>query len=822
MASPTTRRTRAPVATTVATPAAASQAAKRTRHGIGRRLRTWGGLGLAVLLSLPLAVHAEDEFLQPDQAFRISGEAADQNAVLVRWDIEPGYYMYQSKFRFSSETPGIETGRADLPPAETKNDEFFGEVQIYRDRMEARIPVQREAHAGDIVEIQTTSQGCADAGLCYPPQKQKILLALPRLAAVDQPAAATNQPAATTPKPLSTQSLAAADTSPASGRSAIGAMTQSLGLGLEDDILSAEEAFRFNAEVSGPDSLALQWEVAPETYLYQEKIELTLEDADGVQLGVYELPEAEVKADTVRPDGSIGDVAIYHGTVDLRVPLLRGTAEPTTVTLVAKFQGCAERGICYPPVTERVSLELPAAPRTVALTEPAATPMATASGAPDGGRVSEQDQIAARLANAGVFGAVAIFFGLGLLLAFTPCVFPMIPILSGIIAGQGDSITTRKAFMLSLAYVLAMALTYAVVGVIAGLFGANLQATFQNPWVLTVFAAVFVALALSMFGFYDLQLPSSVQTKLTEISNKQEGGTLAGAAIMGALSALIVGPCVAPPLMGALIFIGQTGDAVLGFFALLGLGLGMGAPLLAIGTSAGKLLPRAGAWMDAVKAVFGVLLLAVAILLVERVLPAAVAMLLWGLLLISSGIYLGALTSLDADASGWRKLWKSLGIAVLVYGILMLVGVAAGGKDTIQPLRGLAPAGGGAGSAAHAEFKRIKTVADLDREVAAAAAAGKPVMLDFYADWCVSCKEMERYTFPDPRVIAAMERFVLLQADVTANDAEDKALMQERFGLPGPPAMLFFDTDGNELRGYRLVGFVPADEFAAHLREVAP
>ncbi|MGB5832537.1 MAG: protein-disulfide reductase DsbD, partial [Thiohalocapsa sp.] len=664
------------------------------------------------------------------------------------------------------------------------------------------------------------SQGCADAGLCYPPQKQKILLALPKLAAV----APTMAPPAQEPQErMPVQSLAAAESLPPKTTlnqekgSGLGAITQSLGLGLDDDILPAEEAFKFSAEVEGPDALALRWQIAPETYLYEEKIELTLENADGVQIGSYELPPAEVKADTVRPDGTIGDVAIYHGTVDLEVPLLRGTKEPTNVTLVAKFQGCAERGICYPPVTQRTALQLPSAMQTVALQEPV-NPRAAE---PDE-RVSEQDQIAARLENAGIFGAVAIFFGLGLLLAFTPCVFPMVPILSGIIAGQGDSITTRKAFMLSLAYVLAMALTYAIVGVIAGLFGANLQATFQNPWVLTVFAAVFVALAMSMFGFYDLQLPSSVQTKLTEISNKQEGGTLAGAAIMGALSALIVGPCVAPPLMGALIFIGQTGDAVLGFFALLGLGLGMGAPLLAIGTSAGKLLPRAGAWMDAVKAVFGVLLLAVAVLLVERILPAAVAMLLWGLLLISSGVYLGALSPLDAAANGWRKLWKSLGVALLVYGVLMLVGVAAGGKDTIQPLRGLAPVGGGAGSAAHAKFKRVKTVDDLDREVAAAAAVGKPVMLDFYADWCVSCKEMERYTFPDPAVVTEMERLVLLQADVTANDAEDKALMQERFGLPGPPAMLFFDGDGNELRGYRLVGFVPADEFAAHLREVAP
>jgi thiol:disulfide interchange protein DsbD len=773
-------------------------------------------LSFALLCAAWLAtgsVAAEDEFLQPDQAFRISGEAAGADAVVVRWDIEPGYYMYQSKFRFASETPGIETGSAQLPPAKTKNDEFFGEVQIYRDRIEARVPIERGADTGDILEIEASSQGCADAGLCYPPQKQTILLEMPRLAAVDPPAAVA-------PQRLGTQSLAAADLTPMQG--AASRVTQSLGLGMEDDILPAEEAFRFSAEVSGPDAVALQWEIAPQTYLYQEKIELALEDADGVQLGAFELPQAEVKADTVRPDGSIGDVAIYHGTLDLAVPLLRGAPEPTTVTLVAGFQGCAERGICYPPVTERVTLELPAAVQTVALSEITAASGGSATTAADGiERISEQDQIAARLANAGILGAVAIFFGLGLLLAFTPCVFPMIPILSGIIAGQGDSITTRKAFMLSLAYVLAMALTYAVVGVIAGLFGANLQATFQNPWVLTVFAAVFVALAMSMFGFYDLQLPSSLQTKLTEISNKQEGGTLAGAAIMGALSALIVGPCVAPPLMGALIFIGQTGDAVLGFFALLGLGLGMGAPLLAIGTSAGKLLPRAGAWMDAVKAVFGVLLLAVAILLVERILPAALAMLLWGLLLISSGVYLGALTSLDAEASGWRKLWKSLGVSLLLYGMLMLVGVAAGGRDTIQPLRGLLPAGAASGTAAHAEFKRIKTVDDLEREIAAASAAGKPVMLDFYADWCVSCKEMERYTFPDPAVIAAMERYVVLQADVTANDAEDKALMQERFGLPGPPAMMFFDSAGNERRGYRLVGFVPADEFASHLLEAA-
>jgi thiol:disulfide interchange protein DsbD len=426
------------------------------------------------------------------------------------------------------------------------------------------------------------------------------------------------------------------------------------------------------------------------------------------------------------------------------------------------------------------------------------------------------------LAGGSLPAVVPLFFGFGLLLAFTPCVFPMIPILSGIIAGQGPSITARKAFVLSLVYVLAMALTYSVAGVLAGLFGANLQAAFQNPWILGLFALVFVALALSMFGFYELQLPSSLQTRLAEISNRQAGGSLVGVAIMGLLSALIVGPCVAPPLAGALIFIGQTGNAVLGGIALFALSLGMGAPLIAIGTSAGELLPRAGAWMDAVKAVFGVAMLAVAILLLERILPPAIAMLLWSLLLIGSAVFLGALQDLPPEAGGWRKLWKGLGFVLLTYGVLMLVGAASGGKDTVLPLRGLALTGASGATAPHALFRHVKSAADLDRELAAASATGKPVMLDFYADWCVTCKEMERYTFSDPAVVARMSRFVLLQADVTANDEQDQALMRERFGIPGPPAILFFDAQGRERQGYRVIGFMSAEEFAAHLRRALP
>ncbi|MGB8144078.1 MAG: protein-disulfide reductase DsbD, partial [Chromatiaceae bacterium] len=466
---------------------------------------------------------------------------------------------------------------------------------------------------------------------------------------------------------------------------------------------------------------------------------------------------------------------------------------------------------------DQAASPIPTAPATAPPTATGASPQPSAP-------VSEQDRIAATLASGNVWTAIALFFGFGLLLALTPCVFPMIPILSGIIAGHGPGLSTRKAFWMSLTYVLAMSLTYAIAGLLAGLGGANLQAAFQDPWILSLFALVFVALALSMFGFYDLQLPSSLQTRIAAFSQRQQGGHLIGVAIMGVLSALIVGPCVAPPLAGALIFISQSGDALLGFAALFAMGLGMGAPLLAIGTSAGKLLPRAGAWMEAVKAVFGVALLGVAILLLERLLAPSVAMLLWGALLICSATYMGALHHLPPEASGWRKLWKGLGLVTLVYGGLMLVGAAAGGKDTLQPLRGLSfgLGAGTANAAPHASFKAIKGLADLERELAAAQASGRPLLLDFYADWCVSCKEMERYTFSDPAVAAEMARFVLLQADVTANDEEDQALMQGRFGIPGPPAILFFDPQGQERRDRRLVGFMPAAEFSRHLQGLRP
>ncbi|WP_295454721.1 protein-disulfide reductase DsbD [uncultured Thiodictyon sp.] len=783
------------------------------------RVKTgWAGL---LLLIVGISALAADDFLPPEQAFEVSAQPDGPDAVRVRWLIAEGYYLYQGKLRFATDTPEMTLGSPALPAAETKQDAYFGEVKIYRHQVEAHLPVTRQPGAGDTLTLEISAQGCADAGLCYPPQRQQLRVTLPRAVA----------PA---PEP---PALPAADGVGARVQRVGQTIAPTRGLGLPDAIPSVEEAFVFQAQLAAPDRLELTWTIAPGTYLDRDQIVLALDDAPGVRLGAFQLPPGTLTKDGVRPDGSLGEVAVYRDRLDLNLPLVRSAAAPTTITLVAKYRGCAEQGICYPPQTQRITLDLPALPPDsagraagaasavrVAPTAPltATAPTRPADPPRAAGPPAEQDRIAAVLAGGSLLAVVALFFGFGLLLAFTPCVFPMIPILSGIIAGHGAHLTTRRAFTLSLIYVLAMALTYTTAGVLAGLFGANLQAVFQNPWILTAFALVFVALALSMFGFYHLQLPSALHARLAALSHQQRGGTLIGVAVMGVLSALIVGPCVAPPLFGALIYISQTGDAVLGGVALFSLSLGMGAPLIIIGTSAGQLLPRAGSWMGAVNAVFGVALLGVAIALLERILPAAVAMLLWGLLLIGCAVYLGALTQLPPGAHGWDKLWKGLGVGLLIYGALMLVGAAAGGKDTLQPLRGLPDVGGAGTTTESLAFKRIKTLADLDRELAGARAAGRPVMLDFYADWCVSCKELERDTFSDPAVIGALKHFVLLQADVTANDAADQALMQGHFKIPGPPAMLFFDPAGAERPDLRLVGFTPAPAFVAHLRRVGP
>ena len=737
----------------------------------------------ATLLMLAFAWHpvqAEEELLEPDKAFPFEVTVKD-DVIQAEWNIPKGYYLYRSKIQLSTATPGITLGEIQLPAGKIKQDEFFGEIEIYQHPVTAQVPIVRENPEVTEFELKAVYQGCADIGVCYPPITKQVQLTLPAKSG--------------------------------GAVAALGALSESLGFGggNEDEVLEPDQAFQFNMNVADANTVIAYWQIAPDHYMYRGKISFDLADDQTVQLGQAELPAGEKKHDEF-----FGDIEVYHDQVEARIPLIRTSLEPTTIQLTATYQGCAEKtGICYPPIKKTLSLALPVA-TSLAATETESPAIATQTEV-----ISEQDQIAASLASGNTLLIILTFFGFGLLLAFTPCVFPMIPILSSIIVGQGESITTRKAFFMSLTYVLAMALTYTVAGVIAGWFGENLQAAFQNPWVLGSFAAIFVALSLSMFGFYELQMPSALQSRLTEISNRQQGGTLVGVAIMGFLSALIVGPCVAAPLAGALIYIGQTGAAVLGGAALFALSLGMGAPLIAIGTSAGKLLPRAGGWMDAIKAVFGVLLLAVAIWMLERVIPPAIIMLLWAILLIVSAVYMKALDSLSADSSGWQKLWKGVGVVLLVLGTLQLIGAAAGGRDYLQPLKGLQLGVGGSGvsSEQHLAFKRIKSVDDLQGELAKASSQGKLVMLDFYADWCVYCKDYEKYVFTDPRVQQALSNVVLLQADVTANDEQDKSLLKH-VNVTAPPAILFFDTHSTEMRGYRLVGSMDADEFLAHVNKV--
>ncbi len=441
----------------------------------------------------------------------------------------------------------------------------------------------------------------------------------------------------------------------------------SLGLGqTAESFLPADEAFQFSADVRDADTIALNWVIADGYYLYRDKFKIQLQNAQGIYVKEVEFPVGEVKEDEF-----FGRMEVFHNNVEAVAMLERLDPQAKEITLIATYQGCAEAGICYPPIERSMVLMLAdASPPPAPVAAPAAmAPMSEPL-------VAEQDLIAQKLLQENVLFTILSFLGFGLLLAFTPCVFPMIPILSSILVGQDGELTAKRGFWLSFVYVIAMAGTYTVAGVLAGLFGRNLQATFQNPWILSAFAGIFVLLALSMFGFYKLQIPAFIQGQITKISNRQKGGTIVGVAIMGFLSAMIVGPCVAAPLAGALIYIGQTGDAVLGGIALFTLSVGMGIPLLALGAGAGKLLPKAGPWMNVINAVFGVLLLALAIWLLERILPTSVSLALWAALLIVSSVYMGSLDSLESGAGGWRRLWKGVGLVSLVSGVLLLVGAA--------------------------------------------------------------------------------------------------------------------------------------------------
>lgn len=582
------------------------------------------------------------------------------------------------------------------------------------------------------------------------------------------------------------------------------------------EFLPVEEAFIPNVENVNDRQINITFDVQEGYYLYKDKFKFSVDEGNATQISLVELPKGKEKDDPL-----FGLTEVYSQDISIPITLTHESKVPSSLNLTVAYQGCAEDGICYPPQT--VSLPINFGSETDQSSSNASTttklnstdldsPNTTSTPLP---ALSQTDSIAAGLASRPVI-SLLLFFGFGLALSLTPCVFPMIPILSGILIGQGQLLSARKSFFISVAYVLGMAITYAIVGIIAGLFGKNLQAAFQAPWVLMLFSGIFVALAFSMFGFYNIQLPSSWQSRLNNLSNSREGGTFSGAALMGIFSAIIVGPCVAPPLAGALIYIGQSGNAGLGGLALFSMGLGMGVPLLLLGASAGKLLPRAGVWMETVKHIFGVLMLGVAIWLLERIIPAPLTLALWGILLIGSAVYMGALDTLNEISTGWQRLWKAVGISMLLYGGLLIVGSASGADDVFKPLKNITANHRTTAGLDELHFTALKGTTGLERALADAQAQNKPLMLDFYADWCIECKRMEKTTFTDDQVLAALGNTLVYQADVTANDAADQALLNS-LGLFGPPAILFYAPNGEEKRAFRITGYAAADAFAQHV-----
>ena len=555
-----------------------------------------------------------------------------------------------------------------------------------------------------------------------------------------------------------------------------------------DDYLEPEAAFRFASRMLDAKTIEVSYQIADGYYMYRERFAFR---AEGATLGEPVIPPGKVKFDETFQK----EVETYRKTVVITVPV--EAAGP--FLLVATSQGCADKGLCYTPMDSQARLSPTGGGGLLAAARGLDTQGASTAAAAAPGTDTEMGRIESSLRSGRLLAIMPLFLLLGLGLSFTPCVLPMVPILSFIIVGEGAKATRLRGFLLSATYSLGMAIVYTLLGVSAGLLGEGLSAALQHPWVLSVFALLMAMLSLSMFGVYQLQMPAMVQTRLAQLSEKQTAGKLAGVFVMGALSALIVGPCVAAPLAGALLYISQTRDVVVGGSALFAMAVGMSIPLLAIGLSAGTLLPRAGAWMEAVKRFFGVLMLAVALWMVAPVLPGWLQMAGWAALGIGYGAWL-----IIPRGAGWRS--KLAGMLFMLLGAVQLVGLASGGRDPLAPLAHL-------GSDHHVtRFERVRSIAELDAALAQAKAQGKPAMLDFYADWCVSCKEMEKLTFTDTRVRQQFEGMVLLQADVTANNAEDRALLK-RFRLFGPPGIIFFGKDGVEATQSRVIGYQDAERF---------
>lgn len=568
---------------------------------------------------------------------------------------------------------------------------------------------------------------------------------------------------------------------------------------VEQKTITPEEAFK--ASITKKHSnIAVTIKLAENIYLYDKSLKISIIEPKKISI------DKEIK----RPKPvKYHEFMVYDEDIVINIPLelIYKKVGGEKFKLQVKYRGCSKKGLCYPPMKHTYE--------SVGQRAKEQKSIAKSIG------VSEQDEITKTLSKGSLSAILLAFFGFGLLLALTPCVFPMVPILSSIIVSQSDErMNAKKGFLLSVVYVLSMSAAYTLAGIMAGLFGGNIQVALQNPFAIISFSVVFIALAFSMFGYYEIRLPNSIQSKLNKTAEEAKGHGFYSVAVMGFLSALIVGPCVAPPLAGALVYIGQTGDALLGGAALFVMSIGMGMPLLVIGAGAGKFMPKPGGWMDGVSKVFGVVMLGLAVYMLSRILPSGITMALWSFLFLGSAIYMGALEPIKEGVAGIKKMTKVAGIILFIYGIALFVGCLTGASNPLNPLEKFSSCEGRGAYAAElaskSEFKTVKTVAELEKNIAS---SKRPVIVDFYADWCVSCVELEENTFSNTEVVKALKNYTLLKIDVTKNSEEDKKMLK-KFGLFGPPGIVFYDKNGKEVKGSMLIGYKKPDEFLKHLKNL--
>jgi len=790
-----------------------------------------------VLIALSMThISVANDPLPVDKAFPQVVNISE-NMISVKFFMRDQYYLYKHAFKFETQSEGITLNDPIIPPAKEKYDEFLGDVEVFEAPVEILIPYSSTpGSTGRNFVLTYAFQGCLTDSICYPPTKKMISASPGAMATFVGTPIPQEEIAIEKTGNESTDSEEYADidaipeftqTTSSKQDSEINDLLSGLGtpdfggsdnsnyVAGSDEILPVDEAFQLSLDVNNNGFLTANWFIEKGYYLYQDKLTFSSSNP-AIQLGQPIYPQAKEKYDEI-----FGDTLAYYNQANIRIPILARPEGTTKFDIIAKYQGCKENSICYPPSETQLPVRLAAGGAVADLSNldtidnelnnnltPANNPTSN---------LSETDRIAQGISNNSLLSSVFKFLLFGLALTFTPCVLPMLPILSGIITGTGEKeISSSKAFVLSVIYVLAMALVFTVIGVIAAKLGQNLQAAFQNPIVIIVFSLLFVALALSMFGLYELQMPSSIQNKLTQISNQQESGSYYGAAIMGALSALIVGPCVTPPLIGAITVIAETGDTVRGGASMFALALGMGIPMILFGTALGGLVPKAGGWMDQVKNFFGVLMLGLAVWMLARILPSNVTLFLWSLVAALTAVVFGVFKQQESG-NLLSHAFKALGVLALVYAAALLIGAISNGKDPLKPLAGLSL--GTSAEEHHLDFKRIKSVDDLEQAIAQAQQQQQNVFLDFYADWCVACLEMEKYTFSDKKVQDGFADWVLLQADVTKNDDLDKALMA-KLNIVGPPAMLFYDKNGQEVKSSRLFGFKKPNEFLPYLQNL--